>query len=84
MVAFPLVAAVAEGEGVAHHHVHGFGGGAGALEERGEIQVADLDGGVGGDDVKVAGDADRFLGGGVEAGEEERSVRVGQWLTQAW
>src|SRR5215472_3661765 len=58
-VAFPLVAPIAQFvEDAAHHQIHRFGGGGGALQERRIVDAADLDDAGGGVNAHIAGDAD--------------------------
>lgn len=77
-VALPFIATVAHFfEDVPRHQVHGFGGGAGALEFAGEDDPADFDDALCGVDPHPGGNAGGATGGAVDDGEVKGIVAGG-------
>ena len=73
--------AVAQAERAVHHQKHGLGGGGLLLEERREIQMADLNRTVSRIDPQIAGDSHRLAMFFVDDGEEQR-IGLGSRLAQ--
>src|SRR6201993_2161494 len=82
-VALPLIAPISELiEGVAHHQILKFRGGASLLQLRRQMDVADLDGAVLRRDAQQGADAGR-VGAFIEEGEKERVAAGGVVLEPA-
>jgi hypothetical protein len=73
-VALPLVAPIPERERVSHHEEHRLGRGGLALQERREVEAADLDRAVRRIDAEIARDADRAIARLLDDREEDRVV----------